>query len=118
MAIEAGACEAFKAKYGHARFKDLLHRIAWLLVEIVRDGTTAGVVGQTERDSFLVSIHPDEVAGVKSSANARIGDVLRSSYDPPDAERGFVLWPAVPGGPEDKVPLMALVWSEVEPQPE
>jgi DNA-binding response OmpR family regulator len=118
MTFFTQACETFKAKYGQARFKDLLHRVAWLLYEIVRDGSTAGFVGQTERDSFYVSVHPDEAAGIRSRAASRIGDVIRSSYDPHDAEQGFVFWQSATGEAEEKVPLIAMEWKEVELEPE
>jgi len=117
MKLDPRACEVFKLKYGQARYKDLLHRIAWLLHEIVRDGTAAGLVGQTERDSFLVTLHPGEAAGIKSTAAERIGDVIRSSYDPPDAGRGAVLWQSSPESPEERVPLMTPLWSALEVEP-
>jgi CheY-like chemotaxis protein len=118
MAFPAPASEAFRGKYGQARFKDLLHRIAWLLYEIVRDGSTAGVVGQTDRDSFLVSVHPDEAEGIKSRAGSRIGEVIRSSYDPHDVEQGFVFWQPDAAGAEEKIPLLTLAWREVELEPD
>jgi CheY-like chemotaxis protein len=118
VSFPAEAAGAFRARYGAARYKDLLHRAAWSLYEILRDSTQTGFVGQSERDTFLVSIHPDEVETVKFATAARLGDLFRSAYEPVDAERGFVLWSPSPGEPDRQAPLLAPAWRELELEPE
>ena len=118
MGFSGEACAAYKGRYGPARFKDLLHRAAWCLYEVMRDFTQTGFVGQSERDTFLVSIHLDEAETVKAKAASRLGELLRSAYDSAEVERGVVRWRPSPQGPEEEAPLLAPEWRELELEPE
>lgn len=118
MAFSSEACEGYKGKYGAPRFKDLLHRVAWSLYEVLRDFTQTGFVGQSERDTFIVSIHSEEAGSVKAKAAARLGELIRTAYDPEDAERGGVRWRPTPQAPEQEAPLLAPEWRELELEPE
>jgi twitching motility two-component system response regulator PilH len=118
VSFAAEASEAFRAKYGPARYKDLLHRAAWSLYEVLRDSTQTGFVGQSERDTFLVSVHSEEAEAVKSKAASRLGELLRAAYEAEDAERGFVLWSPAPQEPGRRAPLLAPEWRELELEPE
>lgn len=118
LALESKASEAFMSKYGQPRFKDLVHRVAWQIYEIVRDGTSAGFLGQTPSDTFVMTFHPEEMAELKARADQRITELIRSTYDPEDQARGFIT--IRPPDEQDFVqfPLIAVKWTEMEMVPE
>jgi DNA-binding response OmpR family regulator len=118
MVLEPGSSEAFALRYGQPRLKDLVHRVAWQLYEIVRDSTNAGFLGQTTEDGFLMTLHPEESEALKIQADQLLSELIRSSYDPEDSERGRITFRPSSGEEEQQAPLITPVWREVVVLPE
>ena len=106
--------EAFRRKYGVPRFKDLLHRTAWMLYEIVRDVTSAGVLGQDSDDRFFVTLHPEEADPLKAKSQQKLHEMILSCYDKEDQQRGRLLEPGMGPDKGKETPLIALQWETLE----
>jgi CheY-like chemotaxis protein len=73
--------EEFARREGASRLKDLLHRTAWLLHEVLQETTAAGAVGQTADDRFWIVLHPTEALGLRTKFEGRFAEIA-----PPAAE--------------------------------
>ncbi len=72
--------QAFIKRYGMSRCKGLIHGIAWRLKDICHRATSAGVVGQSEEDTFVCCVHPGEAQRFKAMAEREIADSIRDAY--------------------------------------
>jgi twitching motility two-component system response regulator PilH len=110
LSLEQGGMDAFGAKYGKPRLKDLIHRSAWQIYEILKDATSAGVVGQSPEDRFLITLLPEEVEGLKAQVEEKLGDIIRGSYDASDLKRGELILVDPDGGQEKRAKIITLLW--------
>jgi two-component system, OmpR family, alkaline phosphatase synthesis response regulator PhoP len=108
------AREGYIEKYGRARYRDLLHAVAWRLNGAVREISAAAVLGQDEDDSFLLLIHPDEAERMESNLTEAATLGVRDHYDPSDLEGAAGDRPDPAAGAPPKLPLLRLLWSREE----
>jgi len=113
VAFAQDAIEGFVAKYGRPRFKDLIHRSAWQIYDLLRDHTASGVVGQSPEDRFLITVHPDEVPGIREAVTGKLDELIASSYEAGDLKRGSVVTTDPESGEERVAPLLSVTWQEL-----
>jgi twitching motility two-component system response regulator PilH len=109
---------AYSSKYGSARAKDFIHRWAWLLYEKLQSAAAAGVLGQTREDRFRVAIRASELPAFRALISEAFQELLGTSYDAADLQRGRITWPDSGSGKEAGGAIMTLQMAEVEPPPE
>ena len=114
LSLPPDAFAAFTGKFGPPRAKDFVHRCAWLLYEKLNAAAAAGVIGQTGDDRFLVTLHREEMGSFRTLAQEAFEDILRTTYDLADLERGTILWTDPETGQETSGPLLTLSIKEIE----
>ncbi len=118
LSLPQEAMSAFSTKFGQARAKDFIHRWAWLLYEKLHAVAAAGVIGQTADDRFLVTIHTNELPAFRALAEGAFQELLRTSYDTADLDRGSITWTDAETGQEVHGPVLSLRIDETEARPE
>ncbi len=73
--------EGFAQRAGTSRLKDLLHRTAWLLHEVVQQCTAAGAVGQSADDRFWIVLHPSEAQNLRSKFEEKLKEITASDKE-------------------------------------
>jgi twitching motility two-component system response regulator PilH len=107
------AVQAYSAKYGKPKLKDLIHRAAWQLYEVVREHSAAGIVGQSPEERFVFTVHAEDAAAVRAAVEEKLNEAIRASYEEADLKRGFLPDRDAQSGEERRSPLIALEWREL-----
>lgn len=113
VALDPAGVQGFASKYGRPRLKDLIHRLGWQLYETVRDSSTAGVVGQSPDDHFVITLPPKEVEGVRDRVLSRLEETVLASYEASDVKRGAGGTGGNPEGEARKAPLISVLWRDI-----
>lgn len=111
--------EVFIQKYGHARFRDLIHSVAWKIYEVIREEASAGLVGQRPDESFMVLIHPSEAEKIEAQVQKATAFTIDGCYDPKESAAKFItFWQHAPNttssGVRKQVALLRLQWKPIE----
>jgi CheY-like chemotaxis protein len=118
ISLPQDSMAAYSSKYGSARAKDFIHRCAWLLYEKLQAAAAAGVLGQTREDRFHVAIRAGELQSFRALVSDAFQELLCTTYDAADLQRGRITWPDAESGTEASGAILTLSWAEVEPRPE
>ena len=113
VSLDEAAAEAYGARYGKPKLKDLVHRLAWQLYDAAREFSAAGVVGQSPDERFLLAVHSEEAPAVRAGIDVKLNEVIRASYEESDLKRGAVFVRNSQSGEERRCPLLTLVWREL-----
>lgn len=111
--------KVFIQKYGNAKFRDLIHSLAWMIYKVVRENASAGLVGQGADESFIVLMPPSEAARLEAQIQKATTPVIDGYYHPQErAAQAIVYWQHAPVGTEGdvrkEVPLLRLQWKPRE----
>jgi len=112
--------EVLVQKYGQAKFRMLIHSVAWKIFAVIRKDASAGLVGQRSDNSFLVLIHPSEADRVESQLQKETAPCIDAFYDPKERAANSVTFsqqePAGTGMGTllREAPLLRLQWKAIE----
>jgi twitching motility two-component system response regulator PilH len=103
--------ETYIQKYGAAKFRELVHDLAWKMHDNLQEVAPMAIIGQYADDNFLILFHPSEAERINKRLLAVSDALIRNSYDGKDQESGGVSTRDLETGKEVVVPIMAFKWN-------
>jgi len=102
--------KVFTQKYGTAKFRELIHTLAWRLNDAFHEISPTIVLGQYADDTFLLLVHPSEEERAKNAAGHICKEVIISAYDTKDLSQNGIERVDPITHKRDIVPIMNLTF--------
>lgn len=101
--------ETFIQKYGMARFRDLVHSLAWGLNNAISEVSPTSIIGQYADDTFILMTNPNDEEKIREQIIKTSNKIIENAYNIEDRKNKGILKKELNSDKKFLVPIISLV---------